>query len=197
MQKYGQMTWDDVTGGSDLFERILAVERNSWKWRRGLSIIAQGYGGMYRAFLESAATKGWLHVTLLSCENRPIAYVYSAAFEGIAEALKTAYDATFHKFSPGRMTLWHHLHHLAQAGVRRVNLHIGSKEYKSEWYTHTKTYSELFVRGRSQRARTIWFFLFSLRLYGRFRVLPDVAKRVIRRLGFEPSWSELSRMGGK
>jgi CelD/BcsL family acetyltransferase involved in cellulose biosynthesis len=196
LRRQGQLIWED-TDASDahgsLFETILGVEQRSWKWKRGLSIIALGYAGFYPAFLSAAAACRSLRVTLLRIDGRAVAYVFSALFGGTLEALKTAYDASFARFSPGRLALWHHVRHAASEGVESVNLHIGSREYKSEWATGSRMYTEVFLLRGTARGRLLGFFLFTLGLYGRFRFVPDLTKRLLRRLGFTPRWSELTR----
>ena len=196
LRRSGEVTWEDTDGsGGDrtLFDTILGIEQRSWKWNRGLSINALGYAGFYPAFLRVAAACRCLRLTILKIDGRAVAYVFSALFGGTLESLKTAYDNSFARFSPGRLALWHHIQHAADEGVERVNLHIGSKEYKSEWATDSRMYSELFVLRGTARGRFLGFFLFTLGLYGKFRFIPDLLKRVLRRLGFTPGWSELTR----
>ncbi len=196
LRKQGEITWEDTDGSGGpelLFGTLLDIERRSWKWNRGLSINALGYGGFYPLFLQSAAGNRTLRVTLLNIDGRPVAYVFSALFGGTLEALKTAYDGSFARSSPGRAALWHHVQQAAAEGISRVNLHIGSKEYKSEWATGSRMYTELFLLRTSARGKIIGFLLFTLGLYGRFRFIPDLTKRVLRRLGFTPRWSELTR----
>ena len=196
IRRRGDLTWEDSDGGAageDLFGTILGVEKRSWKWRRGLSINALGYGGFYPAFLESAARRRSLRLTVLRIDGQAVAYVFSAIFGNTLEALKTAYDSSYAGLSPGRSALWHHVRRAAAEGVARVNLHIGSKDYKSEWATDTRMYSELWFLRTTVAARLAAFFLFTLGFYGRFRFVPDLAKRIIRRLGLTPGWSELTR----
>ena len=196
LRRHGDLSWEDTLGSEaqeSLFETILGVEKRSWKWNRGLSINALGYAGFYRAFLGAAARSRSLRITLLRLDGRAVAYVYSALFGGTLEALKTAYDGSFARFSPGRLVLWHHVKEAAKEGIPRVNLHIGSKEYKSEWATDSRIYREVFLMRPTPRGRLVGFFLFTLGLYGRFRFIPDLSKRVLRRAGFSPRWSELTR----
>jgi hypothetical protein len=196
LRRRGEVTWEDTDGSGvhgSLFETILGVEQRSWKWRRGLSINALGYAGFYPAFLRAASSSRSLRVTFLRIDGRTVAYVFSVLFGGTLEALKTAYDASFARFSPGRLALWHHVQHAAKEGAERVNLHIGSRDYKSEWATDSRLYTEIFFLRGTIRGRFIGFFLFTLGLYGRFRFIPDLTKRVLRRLGFTPRWSELTR----
>ncbi|HUI65612.1 MAG TPA: GNAT family N-acetyltransferase [Bacteroidota bacterium] len=193
----GRVNWEDeqsTQGPSELVKTIMDVERRSWKWAHGLSINSRGYGGFFEAFLRLAAERGWLRLSILKSDDRPCAYLYGVKFENTVEAIKTAYDRSFERFSPGQILMGHYLRRAAAEGIHTVNLHIGAGEYKSRWATREREYRVLFLERNTLKARLMCAVLFRLHFYGAFRAIPDLTKRLLRRLGWVPRWSELTRM---
>ncbi|HXX63918.1 MAG TPA: GNAT family N-acetyltransferase [Bacteroidota bacterium] len=192
----GRLSWEDEksTPPAELMTRMLDVERRSWKWTRGLSINSRGYGGFFEAFLPLAAEHGWLRTTILRSDDRPCAYLYGVKFEQTVEAIKTAYDRSFERFSPGQILMSHFLRGAAAEGTHTVNLHIGAGDYKSRWANRQRQYRVLFLERKTLKARLLCTMLFTLHFYGAFRAIPDLTKRLLRRLGWAPRWSELTRM---
>jgi CelD/BcsL family acetyltransferase involved in cellulose biosynthesis len=175
------------------YEDILDIEKRSWKWNTGVSINSIVYGDFYRLFAEEASKKGWFRLWLLEINGEKIAYDYNTEFAGSVETLKGSYDMTYNKYSPGVLLTWREVEYFSNNGIKRINLLWGDIKAKQRWVPTIELHYEVFVFNDTIASRFIHFLYFKLLLYGRFRFVSDLRKRILRKLGIHSRTSELTR----
>ncbi|MFO0983017.1 MAG: GNAT family N-acetyltransferase [Planctomycetota bacterium] len=170
----------ELPGG---FAAIEAIERRSWKWRRGLTISSRWYRGFYRRLAEVAGERGWLHLRTLELEHTPIAYDYNVAFAGRVVSLKASFDAAYASYSPGTLLQWDVIKQFLEAGVHHIDLLWGNATYKRRWATQVEPHVEIFLFNRTRAASVLHALLFWLRLHRPMRYLINGLHRLAWRLG--------------
>jgi CelD/BcsL family acetyltransferase involved in cellulose biosynthesis len=87
-----------------LLRRGFEVEDRSWKGKAGTSVLRSP--GMFEFYLGQAqllAQTGHLRLAFLKSRGRPIAFEYALSAKGTFHSLKTGYDESFARFSPGQL----------------------------------------------------------------------------------------------
>lgn len=83
-------------------EWILSIDARSWKEEAGTSIGAvKKVESFYRDLIRTAAEKGWLHLTFLTLNDQPIAYLLGFLYHNQFFSLKSSYDRLYQSLSPG------------------------------------------------------------------------------------------------
>ncbi len=135
-----------------------------------------------------------LHIWFLEVGGKRIAYNFDAEFEGNLETLKCSYDENYGQYSPGILLDYREFERALQRSTKSINLLWGNEEYKRHWSTRKKSFYEVFLFNHGFLPYLIYFFCFRLSLYQAFRPLEISWKRLLRKLGFHPQDSELTRM---
>jgi CelD/BcsL family acetyltransferase involved in cellulose biosynthesis len=177
-----------------MFDRLLAVERHSWKWQKGVSLNSVAYGDFYPEFARKAAARGWLRTWVLSLAGEDIAYELCAVYDGELHCLKKSYDRRYSEVFPGGLLERHIYEEAFRQGLRRIHTLWGDAAHKLRWRSALEPHDELLVfhpGARSSRARALLVGAGALRIH---RQVAEGAKRLLRRAGFHPRFSELTRM---
>jgi CelD/BcsL family acetyltransferase involved in cellulose biosynthesis len=175
-----------------MFERLMAVERRSWKWRKGVSLNSAAYGDFYVSFARAAAARGWLRTWVLSLKGEDVAYELCVCFDGELHCLKKSYDARYADAFPGGL-LERHIYEAAfSEGLRRIHTLWGDEAHKLLWRSVLEPHDELLITARG--ARSVVTVLLGERAQLAHRRLAEAAKRAFRIAGFHPRFSELTRM---
>jgi CelD/BcsL family acetyltransferase involved in cellulose biosynthesis len=197
LQRKGAIAYNEYRSLGEIpkgYDEILDIERRSWKWERGVSINSVGYRDFYREFAEEAGKKGWFRLWVLKVDGKSVAYDYHVEFEGYVETLKGSYDEDYSDCSPGNLLTWRECEHFFQNGAKRINLLWGNEDYKRHWSTHQEAQYEVFLFNSDLYSRFLHFLYFRLALYGKFRLVSDLKRRLLRRLGYRSKRSELTRL---
>jgi hypothetical protein len=118
--------------GEALYERILTVERKSWKSREGVGIDAGGMKEFYRLMIRRLAAQGRQRTWFARQAGEDVAYVLGAVFDGEYRGLQFSYDDRLERYSLGTLCQYHQIVELCAEGVTRYDL--GSDmEYKRRW----------------------------------------------------------------
>jgi CelD/BcsL family acetyltransferase involved in cellulose biosynthesis len=98
-----------------LLRRGFEVENRCWKGKAGTSVLqSPGMFEFYAGQARLLARAGHLRIALLNHRGRTVAFEYCLAAKGTFHSLKTGYDATFARFSPGQLLTQALLHRLFQ-----------------------------------------------------------------------------------
>lgn len=101
----GRLAFDSVSGGEDLsraVEQFLALEAAGWKGRRGTALASRPQtAALARQLFASGEGPVACRADRLSLDGRPIAVSLALVCGGTAHLLKTAYDESLRKLSPG------------------------------------------------------------------------------------------------
>jgi CelD/BcsL family acetyltransferase involved in cellulose biosynthesis len=93
-------------GARAAFERFLELELRSWKGQNGTALLSDDEDAAFarRMIADLAAHRG-ASVALLRVDGKPIAAQVLLYSGSMAYTWKTAFDATFAKFSPGALLI--------------------------------------------------------------------------------------------
>ena len=131
-----------------LMEDVVSVTRRSWKWDE----TSPGFMGFLEEFATLLAQQGWLDVSFLSVDERPLAYVFSIRFREKLFAFYSAYDEGYAPFGPGMLLMSLILEHAFETGVR--GCHFGTDWSYLERWTHSfNEYTELTIFNNSVASR--------------------------------------------
>lgn len=196
LREIGNVSYEEFTSAADIkirFDDLLSIEQRSWKWDVGVSINSVAFGEFYRSFAEVAARKHWIRLWMLKLDDKYIAYDLNAVYNGNLVSLKTSYDDTYRKYSPGNLLTWHEFERFFTDGVKRINLMWGDFIAKQRWSTQLEPYCELFVFNTSFYATSLRMLFFSLSLYHVRKTCTDYLNRIARKMRIRRMGSELTR----
>jgi CelD/BcsL family acetyltransferase involved in cellulose biosynthesis len=137
-RELGDVSVESAGGVNDvdrLVDLFVDVESRSWKERDGSTIRGRGLEGFYRDLGRALAEQGWLRSFWLVLDGQAVAFILGVVFHGTFVALKTAYDESYAKQSPG-MVLFHDV--IADAferGLSQVDFLGEPSRWKREWAT--------------------------------------------------------------
>lgn len=91
-----------------IFSDLKAIEGSSWKGKKGLGIFSKAdTRNFHREIIDTFSKKKWLDLSVLSFEERPIAYVYNYLYGKRSYNYSIAFDKKYLRVSPGSMLmLW-------------------------------------------------------------------------------------------
>jgi Acetyltransferase (GNAT) domain len=113
-------------------ERILAIERKSWKSAEGNGIDAGPMREFYRRMLPRLAKKGSLRLVFVSRGGADVAFCFGGLGGGIYRGLQASFDHAQAKDSPGVLAHLEMIRLLADEGALGYDLGT-DMEYKRRW----------------------------------------------------------------
>jgi hypothetical protein len=129
---FEELTAGDAVESDRLFERILAVERRSWKGRAQLGLDTDGMREFYRLMARRLAASGRLRVLFARRDGaEDVAYVLGAVFGDTYRGLQFAFDDRFRAVGLGNLAQLEQVRRLP-ADIVRYDLGTGG-EYKRDW----------------------------------------------------------------
>lgn len=135
----GELDWQA------LYERILAVERQSWKGLSGTGIIDVPMQQFYRSMLPRLNAQGALRVMFIERDGQDIAFIFGAVFDGQYRGLQVSFRDEDRHHSPGNLAQLWMIRWLCEQGVARYDL--GSElEYKRTWAEEAMETISLVIR---------------------------------------------------
>lgn len=133
LEREGKLVLRRGEGTRDL-DVVLRLEGSGWKRREGTAVLSDSRTyALYRGFAESAAARGWLRLYLLELDGRPIAADLGCAFAGGGFLLKTGFDETYSRFSPGLVLRGEVLQASIDEGLGHYDFLGGQEPYKLRW----------------------------------------------------------------
>lgn len=141
------------------------IERMSPKAERLKTIFGdENARRFFREIAQTLSEKGWLVLSLLKMNGRPIAYDFSFLFNDTFFGYNSAYDRRYAELSPGVFLLENILKNLFQTSVKEADLYRGGESYKKKWTESTRGQTRLMVFHRgSPRARMFSILVPTLR----------------------------------
>jgi CelD/BcsL family acetyltransferase involved in cellulose biosynthesis len=136
LEREGRVVFRTVTGPEvdrDL-ERFFALEASGWKGAAGTAILNDPRAlQLYSDFAHAAARRGWLRLHLLELDGVTIAADYSCVLGGGAFLLKTCFDESYARLSPGLVLRSQVLRASIEEGLRFYDFLGGPDWYKVRW----------------------------------------------------------------
>lgn len=154
------------------WQRLLHVERRSWKERAGTSISNEpGADAFYGAVARANAAGGTLRLHLLEHQGVPVAHTLGVVHGHTYYLLKHSYDEAHKALSPGFQLLWHVMRESVTEGCTRIDLLGDAMSWKVSVATSLPSYgSYMLFRAGNLRCQQC-------------RLTNQVLKPMARRLG--------------
>jgi len=87
---------------AEFLEKMLGIERNSWKESSGTSITTNANQKLFHTKLaEAASQRGMLQGYVMELSHKPIAHIYGLYWQNTFFCLKSSICEEFRKYSPG------------------------------------------------------------------------------------------------
>ncbi|HEX3434273.1 MAG TPA: GNAT family N-acetyltransferase [Solirubrobacteraceae bacterium] len=142
LEREGQLTFR-VSGGPDSLaddlETFLALEASGWKGRDGTAIVSKpSTDKLYRGYAEGAAAQGWLRLYMLELDGEAIAADFGIAFAGTGVFVKTGFDESRAKLSPGLVLRAEVLRSSVEEGLTGYDFLGDPDTYKTRWTADTR-----------------------------------------------------------
>jgi Acetyltransferase (GNAT) domain len=119
-------------GRDTAFERLLAVERRSWKGLHGVGIDQEPMRSFYRDMNLRLHDRGRRRLLFAQLEGEDVAYIFGGVFADTYRGLQFSFDDRFSSLSLGNLCQLEEVRRLVESGVRRYDL--GSEvRYKRNW----------------------------------------------------------------
>ncbi len=117
----------------ELFERLLAIQRRSYKWREGTDIFQMPeFVAFYRSLLEGLHASASLRVLIASRDGLDLAHNFGGVFAGTYRGLQMSYVEEARELALGNRLQWENLCRCAAEGIKNYDLGMHSP-YKERW----------------------------------------------------------------
>ncbi len=114
------------------FERLLAIERRSWKGLNGVGIDREPMRSFYREISGRLLEGGRRRLTFARLEGEDVAYIFGGVLGDTYRGLQFSFDARYSSLSPGNLCQLEEVRRLVESGVRRYDLGTEVR-YKQRW----------------------------------------------------------------
>ena len=139
------LTFEARDGGEASFERVLAVERRSWKGRNGVGIDGEPMRSFYQDMNRRLLERGRRRLMFARLEGEDVAYIFGGLFVDTFRGLQFSFDSRFSSLSLGNLCQLEEVRRLVESGVRRYDL--GSEvSYKQKWGEEVIETASLVIR---------------------------------------------------
>jgi CelD/BcsL family acetyltransferase involved in cellulose biosynthesis len=126
----------DLTG---LLRRAFALEASGWKRDTGTAICADSSTAAYYTDLARwAADRGWLLLAFLEVDGVAIAADISIETQQAHYLLKTGYDPSWNRYSPGQLLREEMVRRAFATGLQSYEFGGRDDDYKREWTDLTR-----------------------------------------------------------
>ncbi|HEU4322750.1 MAG TPA: GNAT family N-acetyltransferase [Roseiflexaceae bacterium] len=92
---------------------------------------------LFTATAQALSSRGWLLLSELTLDGRPVAFFYSFVFRGAYLVYRPCFDVQIGRYSPGSVLLYLLIEHLAARPFHTFDLMRGEHPYKLEYTTST------------------------------------------------------------
>lgn len=126
--------FEEVSSGAPgIFERILDIERRSWKGAARVGITEPPMRDFYRLMVPRLARSGRLRLGFAREGDRDVGYVLGAVFGDRYRGLQFSFDAGVAHASVGNAMQLAQIERLAADGIRSYDLGATGGGYKARW----------------------------------------------------------------
>ena len=133
------LTICDASTDPDLFQRLLAIERRSWKGHRHSGITSPEMTTTYRLMVERLSTRDRLQAHIARVGERDVGYILGGIRGRRYRGLQLSYDDEARQLSIGNLLQDHQLRHLDRHGLADVYDLGMDIDYKRRWSDRTET----------------------------------------------------------
>jgi CelD/BcsL family acetyltransferase involved in cellulose biosynthesis len=130
------ITFDLASHTSDasaLLDRIIEVDKRSWKWAAGQSVLQnERYRGFYQDVLERAGVRAASWAMFARDGDLDVAYVFGGVVDTTYRGFQLGFDQSYGALGLGNQVQFALIEQLAAAGVLRYDLGM-EMDYKRRW----------------------------------------------------------------
>ena len=124
------------TGARELMQRVLAVERRSWKTDAGQSVLASPrYRSFYTGVLQRASARGALRAAFATRNGVDHAYVFGGVIDEHYRGFQLGYDHELRHLGLGNLVQVEMIDALSRQQIRTYDLGM-EMPYKARWAEH-------------------------------------------------------------
>jgi CelD/BcsL family acetyltransferase involved in cellulose biosynthesis len=139
------LTFEVKDRGAESFERVLAIERRSWKGVHGVGIDREPMRSFYRNIDRRLLDADRRRLLFARLEGEDVAYIFGGVFSDTYRGLQFSFDSRFSSLSLGNLCQLEEVRRLVESGVRRYDL--GSEvRYKQRWGEEVVETGSLVIR---------------------------------------------------
>ncbi len=136
----------------DVLDEALALEAAGWKGRGGTALaVAEADGRFFRGLAAWAAAQGWLRLTTLRLDGRAAAFALELEAHGVRYGLKTAYDESLARVSPGRLVIAARVEDAFRSGCTSYDFAGPAGHHTALWTDARRPIAEVTVHPRTRR----------------------------------------------
>ncbi len=130
---------DGRDGLEELLEQLFLVDAHSWQAAARTAIVShKNTQQFYENVCRWAASRGSLRVSLLRVADRTVAMELGLEEAGVHFAMKSSYDQSYRRFSPGKILLHGVIESAFTGRLKRVELLGAEDRYRRLWASHTR-----------------------------------------------------------
>lgn len=146
--RQGQLMLHHHSDPVQVAERLpLFIEQHRTQWRDrpdGFARFDDPFvTPLFTATAQALAARGWLLLSELTLDDRPVAFFYSFVFRGAYLVYRPCFDVQIGRYSPGSVLLYLLIEHLTKHQFHTFDLMRGEHPYKLEYTTSTPHNSRL------------------------------------------------------
>jgi hypothetical protein len=123
---------EESTEAEASFERILAIERRSWKGLHGVGIDREPMRSFYRDMNRRLLDRERRRLMFAQIEGEDVAYIFGGLLGDTYRGLQFSFDARLSSLSLGNLCQLEEVRRLGESGVRRYDLGAEVR-YKKKW----------------------------------------------------------------
>lgn len=140
-QRKGRLTFKTLTGRSILscLDEFFDQHISRWKGSGTPSLFLQERNRtFYRELALAMAKNGWLLMSVVELDGRPLAMHYGFDYNGKLLWYKPSFDPAHAKHSPGLVLLRHMIGYAIDNEREELDFTIGDEPFKSRFANHTR-----------------------------------------------------------
>ncbi|MGM0554842.1 MAG: GNAT family N-acetyltransferase [Myxococcota bacterium] len=115
-----------------LFDRIIAIEKTSWKGKQSAGISSGRMNDFYRKMVPRLTEREMLRVVFATVDDTDIAYCFGGVMMDTYRGLQMSYHDDFKDLSPGNIVQMEMIEALCEEGVAFYDMGQ-AMDYKSSW----------------------------------------------------------------
>lgn len=148
------LEYEDVSEDADLFDRLMAVEHQTWKGREGSGITSVEMTAMYRQMVDRLRTRGRLLANVARLDGEDVGYILGGVRAGRYRGLQLSFIEPVHHLSVGNLLQKRQLRQLDSDGLATIYDLGMDFDYKRRWSDRTETSLTMIVRRSELRNQT-------------------------------------------
>ena len=140
------VNYQTITSSVGLFDRLLNIEKRSWKGKADDGITSSSMSQFYRSMIDRLGERDRLQATIAVLEGEDVGFIVGGVRNGRYRGLQLSYTEEVRELSLGHILQLYEIQRLgAEAGAHTYDLGM-DMEYKRRWADHAVTTATLVIR---------------------------------------------------